>query len=284
MTVEALEIKPTGTSPELIAAYSDLLSRVFGPQPKFSRPALTWLYRDNPDGEVVGMDAWVGPHLAAHYVTIPAPALVQGRSARGLLSLNTATDPAFQGRGLFTKLAAATYAAAVAQGFQFVTGYANANSTPGFVRKLDFQAVCQLKAGLMLSPPRDQEVKATDFEADWSVQRLSWRLANPAADYRISRRGALWDVRAATSIPGLACAAFLKLPFDLAATTNPPWTPPLFIGLEPRVAFERRGFIPVPDRLRPSPLNMIWRALDTALPLRLDPYATAVSFLDFDPY
>lgn len=284
MTAEALEIKPTGTSPEQLTAYSNLLSRVFGAQPKFSTTALSWLYRDNPDGAVVGMDAWAGEHLAAHYVTIPMRARVQGVEARGLLSLNTATDPDFQGKGLFTRLAAATYEAAVAQGFQFVTGFANANSTPGFVRKLAFQVVRQLQAGLLLSPPRDLPADRTDFEADWSAEGLAWRLANPAGRYTVSRRGALLDIRSRTSVPLLHCAAFLKPTFDLPVRDPSPWLPPLFIGLEPRAGLEARGFIPVPEKLRPSPLNMIWRSLDPTLPPTLTPEATAVSFLDFDPY
>jgi len=284
MTAEALEIKPTGTSPEQLVAYSDLLSRVFGPQPKFSVAALTWLYRDNPDGAVLGMDAWAGQRLAAHYVTIPMRAQVQGLATRGLLSLNTATDPDFQGKGLFTRLAAATYGAGAQAGFQFVTGFANANSTPGFIRKLAFQNVRQLQAGLLLAPPRDIPAAPTDFEADWSAKGLAWRLANPAARYTVAHRGGILDIRSATGLPLLNCAAFLKPAFDMPARNSAPWLPPLFIGLEPRVALERRGFVPVPEKLRPSPLNMIWRALDPALPAALNPDAVVVSFLDFDPY
>lgn len=284
MTANGLDLRPSGTTHEHLTAYSDLLGRVFGPQPKFSQQALTWLYRDNPEGLVVGMDAWSGDRLAAHYVTIPTRARVAGTVVRGLLSLNTATDPDFQGQGLFTRLAASTYEAGAAQGFGFVTGFANDNSTPGFVRKLAFQNVRSLQAGLLLAPPVRLPGHAADFEAAWSPETLAWRLANPAARYRIARRGALLDVRAPTGAPLLDCAAFLKLDFVPPTTNRAPWIPPLFIGLEPRASLEKRGFLPVPERLRPSPLNMIWRTLDPALPDRLDPEAIAVSFLDFDPY
>jgi GNAT superfamily N-acetyltransferase len=246
--------------------------------------ALEWLYRHNPEGGVVGMDAWAGDRLAAHYVTIPTRARVQGVEVRGLLSLNTATDPDFQGKGLFTRLASATYEAAAAQGFQFVTGFANANSTPGFIRKLAFQNVRQLQAGLLVSPPRDLPARDCDFEASWSAESLAWRLANPAGRYTVARRGAVLDIRSPTNVPLLDCAAFLTPAFNLPSRGLPPWRPPLFIGLEPRIALERRGFIPVPEKLRPSPLNMIWRALDPTLPAALDPEAIVVSFLDFDPY
>ncbi len=284
MTAQGLELRPTGTTPALLAAYSDLLSRVFGPQAKFSTRALGWLYRDNPVGAVVGMDAWAGDRLAAHYVTVPMRARVHGAQVEGLLSLNTATDPDFQGKGLFTRLAGATYEAAAAQGFQFVTGFANANSTPGFIRKLAFQNVRRLQAGLLLAPPGALPTTPTDFEANWSKESLAWRLANPASRYTVARRGDILDIRSSTSLPLLRCAAFLKPDFDLQARKASLWTPPLFIGLEPRVALERRGFIPVPEALRPSPLNMIWRALGPGQPAELNPAAIVVNFLDFDPY
>lgn len=284
MKIDGIEIKPSGTAPEQLAAYSQLLGRVFGPLPKFTVSALEWLYRGNPEGPVVGADAWSGDTLAAHYVTIPMRARIAGESVRGLLSLNTATAPEFQGKGLFTTLAEATYAAAREQGFQGVFGFANANSTPGFLRKLAFQQVRSLEAGLLLRPPRRLAEAPTGFQVDWTPASLAWRLANPAAKYRVARQGDLLGVWADTGVPGLRCAAFLAGHPEVAATGARPWIPPLFIGLEPRLSLSAQGFAPIPARLRPSPLNMIWRRLDPSLPERLDPATTAVSFLDFDPY
>ena len=57
MTADTLEIRPAGTGPREIAAYSELLTAVFGPAAKFSPEAIAWRYRDNPAGPVVGADA-----------------------------------------------------------------------------------------------------------------------------------------------------------------------------------------------------------------------------------
>jgi len=40
----------------------------------------------------------------------------------------------------------------------------------------------------------------------------------------------------------------------------------------------------VPERLRPSPLNLIWRRLGDNAPAELRSDAVALNFLDFDPY
>ncbi|MBS0360304.1 MAG: GNAT family N-acetyltransferase, partial [Proteobacteria bacterium] len=58
----------------------------------------------------------------------------------------------------------------------------------------------------------------------------------------------------------------------------------LFLGLEPRAGLGRHGFLAIPERLRPSPLNLIWRPLDGTVPKALDREAVALNFLDFDPY
>ncbi len=285
MNADAFEIRRSGTGPDLLAAYGDLLDRVFGASRKFSADALAWRYRDNPAGEVVGADAWDGPRLAAHYVTCPVEAHIDGRLTKGLLSLNTVTDPDYQGRGLFTRLADATYAQGAAAGYQFVIGVANANSTPGFLRKLGFQDVGRLHAGVLARPPRRFGPAAVQYAGAWREDLLAWRLANPAGRYRVARRGDLLAVSAATEVPFVRCTAFLPdVATSLAVASAAPLAASLFIGLEPRIDLRRHGLLPVPERLRPSPLNLIWRSLGPDAPTRLRPDAVALNFLDFDPY
>src|ERR1700761_499619 len=178
MTAEALAIRPAGTAPAQLEAYSRLLNASFATD-RFNAAALAWRYRDNPAGQVVGADAWDGERLAAHYVTCPLEARIDGRVVKGLLSLNTATHPDYQGRGLFTTLAEAAYAAGAAAGYGFVIGVANANSTPGFLRKLGFQDVGRLEAGVLATLPRRFDETPVQYQGAWRSELLRWRLANP---------------------------------------------------------------------------------------------------------
>jgi len=77
-------------------------------------------------------------------------------------------------------------------------------------------------------------------------------------------------------------AAMLEM--GKAARAAAPLGLTLFLGLDPRMPLGRLGFISLPDRFRPSPLNLIYRPLSARAPRSLDPRATAISFLDFDPY
>jgi GNAT superfamily N-acetyltransferase len=282
MNAPALTTRPSGTSPEQLRAYSTLLNSVFQTE-KFSTAALAWRYRDNPAGQVVGVDAWDGERLAAHYVTCPVDARIDGKKVRGLLSLNTATHPDYQGRGLFTQLAQAAFEQGAASGHSFVIGVANANSTPGFLRKLAFQDVGPLQAGLLARRPVRFTGAAVQYEGDWDEAHLAWRLANPEGRYVRARSGGLTGVWARTHLPFIRCGAFLADP-GLSRPGFGPLGTTLFIGLEPRLNLGVQGFMPIPERLKPSPLNLIWRSLRKDAPAKLETGAVALNFLDFDPY
>lgn len=281
MTGQALAIRPAGTAPAQLEAYGRLLNAAFATD-KFNTAALAWRYRDNPAGTVVGADAWDGETLAAHYVTCPLEARIDGAVVRGLLSLNTATHPDYQGRGLFTMLAERAYELGAAAGYGFVIGVANANSTPGFLRKLAFQDVGRLHAGVLAALPRRFSEASVQYQGAWREDLLVWRLANPDGRYTVARRGDLTGVWARTHLPFIQCGAFLADAGPVKPTGGAPLAATLFLGLEPRM--DLSAFLPIPERLRPSPLNLIWRRLGIAAPEALRREAVALNFLDFDPY
>ena len=65
----------------------------------------------------------------------------------GALSLNTAVHERARGGGVFTRLAEETYDKARVRGIRVVVGVANANSTPGFVKRLGFTSIGPLPVG-----------------------------------------------------------------------------------------------------------------------------------------
>ena len=78
-----MRIAPVQHDPATLALYGALFDACFPGAGKFTPAYLTWLYAANPDGPAVGMDAWDGERLAAHYVCIPARAWVEGREGGG---------------------------------------------------------------------------------------------------------------------------------------------------------------------------------------------------------
>jgi GNAT superfamily N-acetyltransferase len=173
-----------------LSRYAELFSKCFPASAGFTLDYLDWLYRLNPDGLAIGFDAWDGNKLVAHYVCVPVKALVSGRTVHALLSLNTATHPDYQGRGLFTKLAQFTFAAGAGAGLDCVFGVANANSTGGFVRKLGFRLVEPLEAKIGyggLEIDWDIVDQTALFARQWSPDSLKWRCANPSAQFSLDK-------------------------------------------------------------------------------------------------
>jgi GNAT superfamily N-acetyltransferase len=271
-----------------LQGYCQLMRLVFPAATQYTPAYLAWQYQRNPAGPVVGFNAYAGETLAAHYVTLPIRARLDGQPVKALLSLNTATHPEHQGKKLFTRLAEATYEYAASQGYAFVVGVANANSTPGFTRKLGFQLVAPLEARLGLGelPPEDASF-TPDFQVDWDAELLRWRLSNPSRTYRLRPHGALTRVEADTGRYGIQ--AILG---DFPSALCPPQQghPPralnpvrLWLGIDPSRRFSRSLFRTLPERLRPSPLNLIYKDLTGKRPT-LDAQRLRFRALDFDAY
>ncbi|QOY93859.1 GNAT family N-acetyltransferase [Massilia sp. UMI-21] len=283
-----LRFAPVRNDRATLATYGALFAACFPGTDKFTPAYLDWLYVANPDGAAVGYDAWDGERLAAHYVCVPARAWVEGQEVRVLLSLNTATHPDYQGKGLFTRLAAMTYAAGAEAGFDGCYGVANANSTPGFVRKLGFQLVRPLEArvglGLLRHAPKPAAA-ALSFERSWSPEALAWRCANPhnRVHVRHGGRGLQLHAAALKHIPAYAELEGAGAAPQPAGRPVGPSPLRLFIGLAPDAGSRYWNYASIPMRLRPSPLNLIWRAFTPRVP-QLDASRIQFTFLDFDAY
>lgn len=281
-------------NPKALETYAALFRVCFPGASIADLAYLTWLYCQNPAGSVVGFDAWDGETLAAHYACIPAEIILEGKVVRCLLSLNTATDPRYQGQGLFTRLAESTYQHAAAEGYGAVYGVANANSTPGFLRKLAFQKVAPLAARLGFG--RLTRRSWTDlagqaiFRHHWTAETLAWRVANPRNSVRLREtKDQALAIYAPSGRPGLVAYGEMPLvkgwPNGLDAAGG--WgglSARVFVGLLPGGG-GGSCYGPIPEALKPSPLNLIYRQLDPAQgPQTLDPQAVLMTFLDFDAF
>lgn len=158
------------------------------PDCEFKENYYGWQYMYNPLGRVVSYNAYAEDgQLAAHYAAIPIKMILDGKDELGLLSLNTATHPDHQGKRLFTKLADLTYKKAAELGYKFVIGVANANSTHGFLKYLDFYLVAPLdfKVGMGDIFKYANSIEKNRVYYDESI--LKWRLNNPEFQYTYGR-------------------------------------------------------------------------------------------------
>lgn len=76
---------------------------------------------------------------AAYYGAFPMRFSYNGSEYIGAQSGDTMTDPDHQKKGLFTRLALKTYEYCESENISFVFGFPNANSFPGFKKKLNWE-------------------------------------------------------------------------------------------------------------------------------------------------
>lgn len=76
---------------------------------------------------------------AAYYGVFPIIFTIDGKDYLAAQSGDTMTDPNHQKKGLFTQLAKETYNLATKNNVNFVFGFPNKNSFPGFAKKLDWK-------------------------------------------------------------------------------------------------------------------------------------------------
>jgi GNAT superfamily N-acetyltransferase len=233
--------------------YGSLFQDSFGGDNKLSEAYLQWQYGDNPDGQVIGFDAFLGDELAAHYAIIPRRYRLGSTVYTAALSVNTATHPKHQGRKLFTRLAEATYAEAAALGVEFVVGAANANSVPGFTRKLGFANLGQISLYLKRSSPA--------VLANPSRRYVRVEHGDGTCTLRTTVRNAPFNLARVDTALLARCNA-LAPAVGMAQGALPALTP-LFGGQG------YAGGLKLPQKLQPSPWHVIFKSLGTGVDVRL---------------
>lgn len=272
---------PIQTDKLSIKKITELLQITFPHAKKYTESFVDWQYDQNPIGKMVGYNAFLDNELAAHYALMPIKAKVFGKEELGLLSLNTATHPKHRGKKLFTRLATDSYALAREQGYGFVIGVANAQSTHGFLRKLDFQLVGPLEAKLGLGPLKKKKKKIeVDYEKCWDQETLSWRLANPSWNYRVHNG----RISSATDKKGIKAILMDMDTNEVGEKKSIGYRPMnLWLGVDDTIDWGKSFYFDIPEKFKPSPLNLIFKDL-TGKGRLFNFSSVRFRALDFDAY
>lgn len=249
-----------------IGHYEALLNVCF-PHSHLSREYLEWLYFSNPLGDVIGFDAMDGNLLVAHYACIPT--CVDGKI--GLLALNTATHPSYRSRGIYKKIALQTFEN-WSSDFNFVVGVANKLAANACIRHLGFSEIGRLN--LRYGDLRRPTIGARS----WSKAELDWRMNSPRQQMKKKLVG--------------DCLVELSMrpknfPFKIKSIVSIQNTGLVEMELSKVREYgftvdwirDKKPQIQLPEKLKPSPLVMIYQTLSGA-----DTALNSWSFPDFDAF
>ena len=265
---------------------SALLGKNFNSHNFFSEEYLSWLYFQNPLGEVLGYNAWNGRQLVAHYATIPIKVLRNGVIEKSLLSVNSVTDSNFRRQGLFAELAQNTYNRATKYGYSSVVGVTNKVSTRGFLNTLGFNLICPLEISIGFGNLNInlRKLKGTSiFRRDWSSQDIVWRKKNPNKQVLICKRHTVSSI---SSRINKLFDAYAETPFfDKSDHTFADklvlLKPRVFVGKLPNYSRNFNLYYKLPHFLKPAPFNMVYKSLGN-IQKPPDKENIFFNFFDFD--
>ncbi|MEM8660474.1 MAG: GNAT family N-acetyltransferase [Pseudomonadota bacterium] len=284
-----MKLKPIATDEQSLTACAELLSAAFPKDNHHKTAYLKWLYADNPVGSVVGFNAWENDKIVGHYASLPVELYLDGAPAKGLLALHTAMHPDYRNAGTIYSLAKKTCKIAREQGFTCIYAVANAASTPIFTKAMGFQLVQQLSASVGIASLRpDWRIANTGnrFRRHWRSETARWRGNNPVNPTQIVPcNDDCMAFYAPTHIRGIHAYGLMQLEDTIPAIgVRSRGLAKLFLGILPEHSYSHFTYLPIPERLKPSPLNFIYLPLADSAPQRLDENEVIMGVQDFDPY
>ena len=262
---------------------SALLGTVFPKARHLTPRYLEWHYGGNPDGRAVGCNAFAGDELVGHMAAIVFPCRVDGGNTRGLYMVNGAVHPAHRGRRLQSRISEAMFEEAARLGYPFCLATGNKWSTGPLLTRFRMLRPLDARIGLALPRRRETELEPS-FERLWSDEALRWRLANPEARYSAIGGGSDVAILAPAGVAGVGAILHQgRAPEGLETGPRAPGPLRVWLGLDPAIDWGSSAFLPIPMRLRPSPLNLVCRDLAGGdfLP---DPGRIVFRGFDFDAF
>jgi len=145
-----------------------------------------WAYIDNVCGSPVVSLYYHQNVLVGHYAVIPIKLILNGRDVLAGLSMTTMVDLNYRRHGIFVKQANEVYKKAKQLGFVLVYGFPNANSAPGFKKRLDW--TIENQGYVIKIQGKDLNLKESNLENKihfnyQDEEFLKWRLSKPKQRY-----------------------------------------------------------------------------------------------------
>lgn len=125
-------------------------------------------YINNPYDDLLMYAAIDDDRIVANYSATPMRVMVDGCEVKAALSINTMTDPVYEGRGLFVKLATQLYEYMIEEQYGLICGFPNYLSNGVFTNKLGWKDIYEYPTLLLDLSGKDEK----NFELSDAVELL----------------------------------------------------------------------------------------------------------------
>lgn len=284
-----MEIDFIKSSTNKIDRYVKLYRRCFAKYPiKKNEIYFEWLYKKNPLGEFIGIDAvdLKSGEEIGQVGGVPYEFNYNGKKIKVLQSINVCVDRRYRGKKLFKEMASRLEEYAKSENYSLIIAIANKLATPAWQNSIGLKFLTQLDVLLGYGDLglNNLNLNNSIFTSIWNQKRLEWRKNNPSNSVNIYKQKKIRlsspSVMSIFKVFSLIECENLSINYSKAKFNF--FLPNLFIGLVPP-NFNSSIYFKIPEVLKPSPLNFLYKNInDENIEIKKD--ECFFSYLDFDAY
>ncbi len=267
--------------------YIELYKRCFKKYPlNKNYQYFEWLYKKNPSGEFIGIDAFdTEKGLEIGQVGgVPYNFNYSGINIKILQSINVCVDKNYRGQKLFKLMASKLEAYAKEQNYSLIIAIANAQATPAWINSISMKFLSKLDVFLTYNLSEIEKLNMSNkiFRSLWDEKLINWRKSNPSNPAKVFK-GHKIKITSSSVMSIFKVFSFIEnknfsINYDSSEMIL---LPNLFLGLLPQ---KLKGIhIKIPDILKPSPLNFLYKDISDQN-LKIIKENCYFSYLDFDAY
>ena len=270
-----------------IPKYIELYKRCFKKYPlNKNYQYFDWLYKKNPSGEFIGIDAFdtergleIGQVGGVPYIFN-----YLGTHIKILQSINVCVDKNYRGQKLFKKMASKLELYAKEQNYSLIIAIANAQATPAWINSISMKFLSKLDVFLTYNLSEIEKLNISNeiFRSLWDDKLINWRRSNPSNPAKVIK-GHKIKLISSSVLSIFKVFSFLENKnFSINYDSNEMFIlPNLFLGLLPQKI--KSLHFKIPEIIKPSPLNFLYKDISQKK-LNLTKDNCYFTYLDFDAY
>ena len=275
------------SDPKKLPKYIELYKRCFKKYPlNKNYQYFDWLYKKNPSGEFIGIDAFdtergleIGQVGGVPYIFN-----YLGTHIKILQSINVCVDKNYRGQKLFKKMASKLELYAKEQNYSLIIAIANAQATPAWINSISMKFLSKLDVFLTYNLSEIEKLNISNeiFRSLWDDKLINWRRSNPSNPAKVIK-GHKIKLISSSVLSIFKVFSFLENKnFSINYDSNEMFIlPNLFLGLLPQKI--KSLHFKIPEIIKPSPLNFLYKDISQKK-LNLTKDNCYFTYLDFDAY
>lgn len=275
------------SDPKKLPKYIELYKRCFKKYPlNKNYQYFDWLYKKNPSGEFIGIDAFdtergleIGQVGGVPYIFN-----YLGTHIKILQSINVCVDKNYRGQKLFKKMASKLELYAKEQNYSLIIAIANAQATPAWINSISMKFLSKLDVFLTYNLSEIEKLNISNeiFRSLWDDKLINWRRSNPSNPAKVIK-GHKIKLISSSVLSIFKVFSFLENKnFSINYDSNEMFIlPNLFLGLLPQKI--KSLHFKIPEIIKPSPLNFLYKDISQKN-INLTKENCYFTYLDFDAY